>query len=154
MTAAPVKLEWDASPDAAVTGYALYYRLVGSAVTNRLDLGVALDVTFSDLSAESYYIFSIVAYNSGGVESASSNVLWYKPPVLSRLKINKQAKGTMRVTFRAAPGAACRVEYASSAVSAQWQTLGNATADANGNVVINDPPFGRPPIRFYRAVRL
>ena len=42
MSAAPVTLAWDASTDAAVAGYALYYHLANSSVTSRRDLGTAI----------------------------------------------------------------------------------------------------------------
>jgi hypothetical protein len=44
-----------------------------------------------------------------------------------------------------------RVEYKSSLAPPQWQTLGDATADANGYVTGSDPLAENPPIRFYRA---
>src|ERR1051326_8144481 len=71
MTAAPVKLEWDASPGAGITGYALYYRLADSSATNRLDLGPARAATVSNLEAGSEYQFFVVGYDAAGVESPS-----------------------------------------------------------------------------------
>ncbi len=153
MSAAPVKLAWNASPDSAVTGYALYYHLADSSVANRLDLGPAQSATVSDLEAGSDYLFYVVAYDAAGVESPPSNSLLYSPPAMSRLRIAKMSDSTMSIQFRAAAGALCRVEYASTLTSPQWQTLGTATADANGNVLINDRPSGRPALRFYRGVR-
>ena len=152
MTAAPVQLAWDASPDAAVTGYALYSCLTSSSVTNRLDLGTARTATLSNLEASSGYLLFVVAYDAAGLESAPSNLLLYNPPALSRLQISKQVD-TMSIQFRAAAGALCRVEYSSTLTSPQWQTLNSAFADADGHVVISDPLSGRPPIRFYRGMR-
>ena len=153
MSAAPVKLGWDASPDASATGYALYYHLANSSVTNHLDLGTAQTATLTDLEAGSDYLIYVVGYDAAGVESPPSNSLLYNPPALSPLRITKQTDSTMSIQFRAAAGALCRVEYAATLISPQWQALGSATADANGNVLINDPPSGRPSMRFYRGVR-
>jgi len=127
--------------------------LANSSVTNRLDLGPAQSATISDLEADADYVIYVVAYDAAGLESPPSNSLRYNPPALSRLQLSKQLNGTMSIQFRAAAGALCRVECASTLSSLQWQTLGTATADANGNVLINDPPSGRPSLRFYRGVR-
>ena len=153
MSAAPVKLVWDVSFDLAVIGYALYYYLADFLVVNRLDLGIAQSATVSNLEAGSDYLFYVVAYDAAGVESPPSNSLLYRPPAMSRLRITKMSESTMSIQFRAAAGALCRVECASTLTSPQWQTLGTATADANGNVLINDPASGRPALRFYRALR-
>jgi len=117
-------------------------------------VGTAQATTVPNLEAGSNYVFSVVAYDGDGVESAPSNPIVYNPPALSPLQLSKQTDGTMSVQFRAAAGSLCQVECTSSLTTAQWQTLGNATADANGNVVVNDPPTGRPAMRFYRGVRL
>jgi hypothetical protein len=153
MSAAPVKLVWGASPDAAVTGYALYYRLADSLLPNRLDVGPAYSATLTNLEAGSYYIFFVVAYNAIGVESPPSNPLGYRPPALSRLQFSEQADGTVTIRFRAEAGALCRVEYASTLASPRWRTLGFGIADANGTVLINDPLFGHSAMRFYRGAR-
>lgn len=153
MAAVPVKLAWDASPDVEVTGYALYYGPAQSSATNRLDLGAVQTVTLTNLWVSTNYFFFVVAYNAAGIESLPSNRVLYAPPALSRLQMGRSEDGTISLLFRAAPGAACRVEYASSANSPQWQVLGTATADANGNVVIADPPGVRPSMRIYRAAR-
>ena len=153
MSAAPVKLGWDASPDASATGYALYYHLANSSVTNHLDLGTAKTATLTDLEAGSDYLIYVTGYDAAGVESLPSNSLLYSPPALSPLRITKQTDGTMDIQFRAAAGALCRVEYVSTLASPQWQTLGSTIADTNGNVLINDPPSGGSSMRFYRGVR-
>jgi len=153
ISAVPVKLAWDASPDAAVAGYALYYRLAEASVTSRLDLGPAQAATLFDLDAGSDYLIYVVAYDTAGVESSASNVLSYRPLALTRLQISEQTDGTMNIQFSAAAGALCRVEFASSLASSQWQTLGSATADKNGEVLINDPLAVNHPLRFYRGVR-
>lgn len=153
MAAAPVTLAWDASPDTTVTGYALYYRATDSNITNRLDVGTALTATLYNLGVGSDYLFFVAAYNAASIESLPSNTLLYRPPAMSRLRINEDRNGRVSIRFRAAAGALCRVEYASTLVSPRWRTLGSAVADANGNVQIDDPLSSRAAIRFYRAVR-
>ena len=154
LVAAPIQLAWDASPDPAVAGYALYCLSADSSVAIRLDAGTAQDITVPNLLVGSNYVFSVVAYDGDGVESAPSDPIVYTPPALSPLRLSKQTDGTMSVQFRAAAGSLCRVECTSTLTSPQWQALGDAIADANGNVVVNDPPSDRPAMRFYRGARL
>ena len=153
-TAAPFKLAWDASSDKSVAGYAIYYGLVDSPATNRLDVGMTLATTFSDLEANSNYIFAVVAYKKNGAESSPSNLLVYSPPALSRLKIAPLAGVRSDIQFRAAVGSLCRVEYSATMGASDWHTLGSANADTTGEVTLNDPLLDHPMMRFYRGVVL
>jgi hypothetical protein len=154
LIAAPIQLAWDASPDPAVAGYALYCRSADSSVAIRLDAGAAQAITIPNLLVGSNYIFWVVAYDGDGVESAPSDPIAYNPPALSHLRLSQQTDGTVTVEFRAAAGSLCRVECTSTLTSPQWEAVGDAIADANGNVVVNDPPSGRPVMRFYRGTLL
>src|SRR3989344_7317037 len=78
--AAPVSLEWDPSPDVSVTGYAVYYGVSNGAPAVRMDVGMSLTVSVTNLVAGSPYYFYVVAYNAQSVESDPSNVLLYTPP--------------------------------------------------------------------------
>src|SRR6266487_3708274 len=121
MSAAPVNLAWDASPDPAVIGYALYYHLADSSVANRLDLGPAQSATVSDLEAGSDYLFYVVAYDAAGVESPPSNSLLYSPPAMSRLRIAKMSDSSMSIQLRGAAGVVWRAEHALRWTAPQWQ---------------------------------
>jgi len=134
-----------------VAGFALYYGVTGSGTTNYLDVGMTNVVTVYNLLAYTNYFFFVAAYNAGGVESAPSGVVYYSPPALSTLKITSSSGVTMNLQFRAAPGSACRVEYTPSLNPTQWQTLGSATADADGNVILLEGLPGNLLTRFYRA---
>jgi hypothetical protein len=152
LCASPCTLAWNNSLDASVAGYAIYYGIAGSEVTNRLAVGMTNPVTFYNLLASSNYFFYAVTYNAVGNESPPSNVLYYKPQVLSLLKLTSAVRGTMKLQFRAVPGSVCLVEYTPSLNPAQWQILGSATADSNGNIMLTDQVSGNTPSRFYRAV--
>jgi len=152
-TAAPCTLAWDASPDSNVAGYAVYYGLAGSNTTNRLDVGSAQTATVYNLTIASNYFFCVVAYDANGVESSPSQPVFYCPPALSALYLAAQADGTAALHFHTAPGAVCSVQYTASLLNPQWQTLANATADANGMINIIDPLASHAPARFYRAAR-
>jgi hypothetical protein len=149
--ACPCTLAWNNSSNSSAVGYALYYGITGSAVTNRLDVGMTNTVTFYNLLASSNYFFYVVAYDAVGTESLPSEVVDYSPCALSALKMTKLAGASMNLQFWAAPGSACHVEYTPTLNPPQWQTLGSATADSNGNITICDPSPGSQPARFYRA---
>src|ERR1700742_2337634 len=76
-------LQWQASPDSSVTGYALYYSVAGSATTNRLDMGQATNATLANLNVSSTYYFYAVAYDSSQNESNPSNLLPYTAVAIS-----------------------------------------------------------------------
>ena len=79
-------------------------------------------------------------------------VLYSNPQILSALQISSPVAGAVKLQFHAVPGTLCQVQYTPSLNPAQWQVLGSATADANGNVTVNDRPPANTPGRFYRAV--
>ncbi len=151
LCASPCTLAWDSSPDPLISGYAIYYGVTGSTMTNRVDAGLTNQVTVNNLSAGSNYFFCVVAYNVGGLESQPSKVMCYAPPAVSGLELNPLTNNTMNVRFQVATGSVCHVEFTPKLNPPQWRTLGSATADANGNVTINDPLTGKLPYRFYRA---
>lgn len=149
----PVTLAWDASPDTSVTGYALYYGLADSTVTNRVDVGPAQSATLTNLYAVSNYFFYVVAYNVLGMESVPSGVLTYSPLALTKLRMSTLEDGSTVLQFRSGAGSSCRVEYSSILNATQWQTLTVTNADSGGNVSIHDPTVGQVASRFYRAAR-
>jgi hypothetical protein len=151
-TAAPVKLSWEASADPDVTGYAVYYGVVNSGPTNRMDVGASRTASLKTLQAGFNYFFFVAAYKQGGFESDPSNVIQYTPPAITRLKMAPQRNGAIRVQFRGPAATLCRVEYTESLTPPQWQTLGSTTTDTEGNIIIDDPLAGRPAGRFYRGV--
>ena len=151
LPASPCTLGWNASQDSSVTGYVLYYGLSGST-TNRLVLGLTNTYTFFNLLASSNYFFYLTTHDANGIESPPSNILNYKPQVLSLLKLSSPAPGTMNLQFRAAPGSTCVIEFTPTLNPAQWQILGNATADALGNIAVTDARAGKSPTGFYRAM--
>jgi hypothetical protein len=153
ITAAPLKLAWDASPN-TVAGYKVYYTVAGSSTNSSVNTGQATVATLSSLTAGATYFIYVVAYDSAGNESPRSNVITYSPPAVSKIALSKPSANSAQLQFRAAAGSQCRIEYTSSLSPAQWQPLTMATADTNGTITVTDPLTGRPPTRFYRAVRL
>ena len=152
--AAPMTLVWDASADKSIAGYAVYYRLANSpsSSSTRLDAGKSLEATISNLQASTNYLFYVVGYKSDGSETSPSNPLVYNPPAVSQVLLFPFEDGSLDILFRAAAGSHCRVEYSSTLDVSSWQILGNAIADADGYVEVNDSLQGQPMMRFYRGV--
>jgi len=150
--ASPCTLAWNYSPDSSVAGYALYYGITGSGATNRLDVGMTNMATLYNLLASTNYFFYVTDYDCNGIESPPSTVMYYTPQALSAVKLTALANGTMSLSFQAAPGSVCLVEYTPSLNPAKWKIWGSATADSNGNITITDQVSGNTPSRFYRAV--
>ena len=76
-----VVLAWDASPDASVTGYRVYYGVASGDYTNSAVVGNVTTATFANLVEGVTYYFSATAYDSSGVESPFSNETSYSVPV-------------------------------------------------------------------------
>jgi hypothetical protein len=144
-------LQWQPSPDSSVTGYAVYYSVVGSSTTNRLNVGSATTATLVNLTAASTYYFYVVAYDQSQTESSPSNLLPYTAVVISPVQLTQVANGNMNLAFHVAPGAACQVEYTETLSPPAWNVLTTATGDTDGLVAVNDPIMPGHN-RFYRAV--
>lgn len=79
--AASVTLAWDASPDASVTGYRIYFGPASGAYTNSVAVGNVTNATVTSLKAGAIYYFAATAHDGSGLESAFSNETSYTPPV-------------------------------------------------------------------------
>jgi hypothetical protein len=80
VSAASVKLAWDASTEPTVTGYRLYYGNSSGVYTQVVDAGNRTDYTVTGLDAGATYYFAAKAYTGAGSESASSNEISYTIP--------------------------------------------------------------------------
>jgi hypothetical protein len=149
--ACAVTLQWQASADPTVAGYAMYYGVNGAPTTNRMDVGLANAVSVRGLVASSTYDFYVVAYSSDLIESDPSNLLLYMAPALSSVRLTQVSDGTMSISFRVAPGAGCHVEYTDTLNPPNWIVLATAVGDSNGLVTITDPVSATGG-RFYRGV--
>ena len=90
---------------------------------------------------------------AAGAPSRYYRAVWYSnPQVLSAAKLTSPSRGTMNLQFHAPPGTVVQVQYTPTLYPMQWQALGSATADTNGNVTFTDRVKGNAPSRYYRAV--
>ncbi len=74
--AGEVKLAWDASTDASVTGYKIYYGTATRQYGAPINAGLQTSYTVTGLAAGTYY-FAVTAYNASGQESGYSNEVVY-----------------------------------------------------------------------------
>lgn len=74
-----VALAWSPSPDVTVVGYNLYYGAVSTTTTNKIDVGLALTATVSNLQVGVTYFFFATAYDAAGGESEPSSFIVYTP---------------------------------------------------------------------------
>ncbi len=75
-----VNLAWDASTDASVTGYKVYYGVASGAYTNSVTLGNVTTTTLNGLTDGVKYYFAATARTSAGIESDLSNETSYTVP--------------------------------------------------------------------------
>jgi hypothetical protein len=76
-----VKLDWDASPDPAVTGYRIMFKDGLNAPWQYATVGNVTNATITGLREGVRYYFVAVSYNAEGVESVPSNEISKIVPV-------------------------------------------------------------------------
>lgn len=86
---ASVQLQWDANTETDLAGYNVY-RSTSSGMTApvKIPVGMVTTSTVSGLSELEEYYFAVTAYNTGGLESTYSNVVYayfLKPPTSLKL---------------------------------------------------------------------
>ncbi|WP_162605085.1 Ig-like domain-containing protein [Geomonas oryzae] len=77
-SASTVSLQWDASPDTAVTGYKVYYQPDSTATPFQgapMDVQNVTAATVNNLDPSHSYSFAVTAYDATGAESTYSNVV-------------------------------------------------------------------------------
>ena len=97
-------LVWDASPDANVTGYKIYYGVASGAYTNSILLGNVTSATVNGLKDGVTYFFGATAVAATGPESDFSNETSYTVPgvVTSNLPPTLNSLGNVTVNEDAA----------------------------------------------------
>lgn len=145
-----VTLGWDASPSADATGYRIYYGAVSGNYTNSVTVGNVTSNSIPSLVIGATYYFSVVAYNSFGLESTFSNeIIYIVPGGLAKLQIfvaaNKQA--ILTVTGRASHA----YEIQTTTNLNTWTILGTVTTGASGSANYTNTNAGSFSKRFYRT---
>ncbi len=78
--ASSVTLAWDASPDANVTGYRIYYGAAPASYTNSITVGNITNTQIASLVEGMTYFFAATAFDASGLESDFSNETSYSVP--------------------------------------------------------------------------
>jgi hypothetical protein len=111
--ATTVTLQWDSNTDANLSGYKVYYQadssttpFKGTGATPTLVSKTTTSATISGLDSAHAYYFAVTAYNTSGVESAYSNIVYVPelqaPTVSISYPANKASVGgTVSVTASA-----------------------------------------------------
>lgn len=130
-----VTLAWDASPEATVVGYRIYYRagssfapLSGTGAVegaSPVDIGLQLSATLSGLADAQTHYFAVTAYDAAGNESPYSNqvsslpVVVNRPPVLAAIGPRTVAEGaTLTLTLSASDPDGNSLNYSSGTLPA------------------------------------
>lgn len=80
IAAGNVTLAWDASPDASVTGYRIYWGAASQSYTNSQTGDTNLTMTITNLTPGVRYFFAATAFDGNGLESDFSNETSYRVP--------------------------------------------------------------------------
>jgi hypothetical protein len=90
-----VTLAWDASPDASVTGYRVYFGIAPEQYTNSVTVGTATTVTISNLVPRTRYYFAATAFDATGVESDFSNEANWPLPLTNFVTVAVTRRSTL-----------------------------------------------------------
>src|SRR3954469_21552391 len=157
--AATVTVAWDASPEATVTGYRVWYGTSPKQYSRTIDVGSRTDCLIADLEPGQVYYFAVQAYDSSGLVSAYSPEIASAPLTSSAASLSltslttnvsaPQPLGGYIGFAAAATGGAKPYEYewllfdgASWRVVEDWSLNGDfiwtpAGANANYRVAVN-----------------
>jgi hypothetical protein len=141
-----------AAPSTATPAGNVLVKIDGVSAPAPLVNGVATFRT-STLSVGSHVVEVEYAGNANwiGATNRLSPDQLVSPVPSPHLTITPLGGGSYRIRFDGISGAAYRVDFSSSNMTA-WQTLGVATTNGAGSFEIIDTPSPSSPQRFYRAV--
>jgi hypothetical protein len=142
-------LQWNGSPDPAVSGYNLYYGGASRAYTNIVPVGNATNATVGGLVEGKTYFFAVTAYDAYGGESDYSDETAYIVPGFLAMTPGTHPGDPVRLQFPVAPAHWYELQVSGDLHSwtTIWQTLGVAN-----NWVEFDAPVGTTGAQFYRLV--
>ena len=145
-----VTLAWNASASADATGYRIYYGAASGNYTNSIMVGNATSNSVSGLLVGATYYFTVVAYNSIGLESIFSNEIIYTVPGgLAQLQIRIAANKQAILTVTGKTNHTYEIQATSDLKT--WTVIGSVTLGATGSVNYTNTNAGSFPTRFYRT---
>jgi len=146
-----VTLTWNASADANVSGYFVYYGSASGIYTNKVALGDVTSATISDLVEGTSYFFTVTAYDTSGLESVPSNEAQFDVPSDRLLISGPDSGNSVSIKFQTALGHWYELQ---AAVDLNFWTTIEQTATATSTAWIEflDHQASLFPMRFYRLI--
>lgn len=149
-TGESVTLTWDASPDASVIGYNIYYGGSSGVYTNEINVGNVTSATIYGLVAGVTYYFTATAYYGDGTESVFSNEISRTVPApITTLQIRRAADGQFTLRVNGLAGHTYQIQATADLVT--WTVIGTVTVATSGSLEFTDPDAASYPTRFYRT---
>jgi hypothetical protein len=143
-------LAWDASPNAEIVGYHLYYGAASGNYTDSIVISNVTSVAISGLSVGVTYYFAITAIGTDGQESGFSGEISYLQAFPgAQMQIQAMDSGQFLLTVAGMTGHTYDIE-ATEDFSA-WTVIGTVTLDASGTTNFTDADAPNFPQRFYRT---
>ncbi len=146
-----VGLAWNPSPDARTAGYNLYYGLNSGAYTGSVDAQANPAATITGITPGLTYYFAVTAYDSNGVESALSNEITNRLPILPLITaqpLTQTAIAGAPVTLAVSAGGDPPLSFqwvnglgpipGATASLLSWPQIGDGNAD-NYTVIVSNP---------------
>ncbi len=145
-----INLTWDPSPDAAVTGYNIYYGVTSGVYPNAINVGNVTSATISGLIAGTTYYFAATAYYADGMEGMFSNEISYTIPAsIPALQIRSAAAGQFILTVNGLAGHTYQIMATTDLKT--WTIIGTETVGTGGSLEFTDTNAASYPTRFYRT---
>jgi hypothetical protein len=147
---AHVTLAWNPISNPLVAGCNVYYGRTSGVYTNKTPVGMATNVTISNLIIGATYYFATTTYSAAGAESAKSSEVSYlvpTPPAVLQLQVSPTKQFTLTVT-----GATNQLYTISASQDLTiWTVIGTVNAGATGSTTFTDTNAATFSKRFYRV---
>ena len=138
LAAGSVTLAWDASPDASVTGYRVYYGGASGVYTNSASVGNVTTATFSNLPDGATFYFAAVGFTSEGVESDFSNETTHTVAAAGTTNQLPTINAINNVSINEDPGAqSVSLSGISDGSASETQTLTITASSSNTGLIPN-----------------
>jgi hypothetical protein len=149
-TVQAVHLAWDPSPDASVSGYAVYYGTNSGSYQTRNNVGSQTNSIIQVPTNGATYFFVVTAYTVDGVESLPSNEVSYTAPEgLPTVQLRVTPTRQFILTVTGQVGRTYNIQTSPDLIT--WSVIGSVIVPAGGLLDFTDTNTTSFPKRFYRA---
>ena len=143
------RLAWDASTDASVIGYRLYWGLASRSYTSVTNAGAATSFSIAGLTPGTNYFLAVTAYTANGLESPySTEISYVVPPAPPTLRLTVNVSKQAVLTGVGPGGYSYDVLTRGNAI--KWTTKGTVTISAGGTFQFTDPRRATNGLCLYR----